>query len=85
VPEREALLEAGALRLRPIMMTTLCTFAGLFPLSLGIGAGAEMQQPLAIAVIGGLLLSTVVTLLLLPPALEVSGALRAGHAGQPGR
>ena len=81
LPEREALLEAGALRLRPILMTTLCTFAGLFPLSLGLGAGAEMQQPLAIAVIGGLLLSTVVTLLLLPPALEVTGALRTWHSG----
>jgi multidrug efflux pump subunit AcrB len=70
-----ALQEAGALRLRPILMTTLCTLAGLFPLALGIGAGAEMQQPLAIAVIGGLTLSTAVTLLLLPPALRAARAL----------
>ena len=79
LPEREALLEAGALRLRPILMTTLCTLAGLLPLAFGFGAGAEMQQPLAIAVIGGLTLSTAVTLLLLPRVLEVSGALRAGR------
>src|ERR1700693_2741760 len=49
-----ALLEAAEIRLRPILMTTLATAAGLFPLALGIGAGAKIQQPLAIAVIGGL-------------------------------
>ena len=50
-------------------MTTLCTLAGLVPLALGLGAGAELQRPLAIAVIGGLTLSTGITLLLLPVAL----------------
>lgn len=74
---REALLRAGRLRLRPILMTTLCTLAGLFPLALGLGAGAELQRPLAIAVLGGLTLSTLVTLLLLPVGLEVGGALKA--------
>jgi CzcA family heavy metal efflux pump len=74
-----ALEEAGSLRLRPILMTTLCTLAGLFPLALGIGSGAELQQPLAIAVIGGLTLSTGVTLILLPPALRAARAL--DHAG----
>lgn len=49
-----ALLEAAEIRLRPILMTTLATAAGLFPLALGIGAGAKVQQPLALAVIGGL-------------------------------
>jgi len=49
-----ALLQAAEVRLRPILMTTLATAAGLFPLALGIGAGAKVQQPLAIAVIGGL-------------------------------
>src|SRR5258708_9627351 len=48
-----ALLDAATVRLRPIMMTTLATAAGLFPLALGYGAGAKGQQPLAIAVIGG--------------------------------
>ena len=75
---REALARAGRIRLRPILMTTLCTLAGLLPLALGWGAGAELQKPLAIAVIGGLTVSTLVTLLLLPAALEVTGALVEG-------
>jgi len=54
VEPREALIEAAKIRLRPILMTTLATAAGLFPLALGLGAGAKMQQPLALAVIGGL-------------------------------
>lgn len=72
---RDALIEAGTIRLRPIFMTTLCTLAGLFPLALGLGAGSELQRPLAIAVIGGLTLSTVVTLVLLPAGLYAVGAL----------
>jgi Cu/Ag efflux pump CusA len=48
-------------------MTTLATLAGLFPLALGIGSGAELQRPLAVAVIGGLLTATLATLGLLPP------------------
>jgi CzcA family heavy metal efflux pump len=72
----DALAEAGRIRLRPILMTTVCTLAGLLPLALGLGAGAELQQPLAIAVIGGLTLSTLVTLLLLPAGLAAAGALR---------
>ncbi len=71
-----ALLAAGRLRLRPILMTTLCTLTGLVPLAFGFGAGAELQRPLAIAVIGGLCVSTLTTLLLLPPALLAAGALR---------
>jgi multidrug efflux pump subunit AcrB len=51
---RAALFDAATVRLRPIMMTTLATAAGLLPLALGYGAGAKVQQPLAIAVIGGL-------------------------------
>ena len=64
----DAVRAAAATRLRPIMMTTLCTLFGLLPLALGIGAGAELQRPLALAVIGGLALSTLVTLYLLPAA-----------------
>jgi len=63
---RDALLQAGARRLRPILMTTLCTLAGLTPLALGLGAGAELQRPLALAVIGGLTLSTLLVLYVLP-------------------
>ncbi len=62
----EALIEAGRVRLRPILMTTLCTILGLLPLALGLGAGAELQKPLAIAVIGGLSLSTIFTLIFVP-------------------
>jgi multidrug efflux pump subunit AcrB len=64
-----ALVEAGGVRLRPILMTTLCTLFGLLPLSLGLGAGSEMQRPLALAVIGGLTLSTPITLYVVPTLL----------------
>jgi CzcA family heavy metal efflux pump len=62
----DALVQAGRIRLRPILMTTLCTLFGLLPLALGIGSGAELQKPLAIAVIGGLTISTLVTLVAIP-------------------
>ena len=62
----EAIVHAGEVRLRPILMTTLTAILGLVPLALGIGAGAEMQKPLAIAVIGGLAFSTLFTLLFAP-------------------
>jgi CzcA family heavy metal efflux pump len=64
-----ALTEAGRIRLRPILMTTLCTLFGLLPLALGLGAGSEMQKPLALAVIGGLALSTPITLYVVPTLL----------------
>ena len=63
-----AVAEAGRLRLRPILMTTLTTVLGLVPLALGIGAGAEIQAALARVVIGGLLASTLITLVLIPAA-----------------
>ncbi len=69
VPLDRALVEAGGVRLRPILMTTLCTLFGLLPLSLGLGAGSEMQRPLALAVIGGLALSTPITLFVVPTLL----------------
>ena len=75
--DRAALVDAGRVRLRPILMTTLCTLAGLAPLALGFGAGAELQRPLALAVVGGLTVSTGVTLLLLPVLLDALGALRS--------
>lgn len=62
----EAVVEAGRLRLRPILMTTLTTVLGLFPLALGLGAGAEIQASLARVVIGGLTASMLVTLVLIP-------------------
>jgi CzcA family heavy metal efflux pump len=90
-PLEPALLEAGRVRLRPILMTTLCTLFGLLPLALGIGAGSEMQRPLALAVIGGLALSTPITLFLVPTflvavrgrdySLAPTGAARPSTAG----
>ena len=70
---REAILEASRVRLRPILMTTVTTALGLFPMSLGLGKGAELQQPMAISVIGGLLLATFLTLILIPMAYELAG------------
>ncbi len=67
----EAIARAGERRIRPILMTTAATIAGLLPLALGLGAGAELQRPLAIATIGGLTLSTIVSLFIMP-ALAVS-------------
>jgi CzcA family heavy metal efflux pump len=64
-----AIREAARIRLRPILMTTLCTLFGLFPLALGLGAGSELQRPLALAVIGGLALSTPITLFVVPTFL----------------
>jgi HAE1 family hydrophobic/amphiphilic exporter-1 len=64
----QAIVEAGRLRLRPILMTTLTTILGLFPLALGFGAGAEIQASLARVVIGGLTASTLITLVLIPVA-----------------
>jgi len=69
VPLEVAIREAGRVRLRPILMTTLCTLFGLLPLALGIGAGSELQRPLALAVIGGLILSTPITLFAVPTLL----------------
>ncbi len=69
LPLEAAIREAARIRLRPILMTTLCTLFGLLPLALGLGAGSEMQRPLALAVIGGLALSTPITLYLVPTLL----------------
>ena len=66
VPAEDSMLQAGERRLRPIMMTALATVAGMIPLSLGVGAGSQMLQPLAIAVIGGILASMILSLIVTP-------------------
>jgi multidrug efflux pump subunit AcrB len=62
----EAILQAGRRRLRPIVMTALATVAGMLPLAFAIGAGSQMLQPLAIAVIGGVLVSMALSLIITP-------------------
>jgi HAE1 family hydrophobic/amphiphilic exporter-1 len=66
IEKTEAIMEAGRERLRPILMTTLTTALGLLPMAIGIGEGSEMRTPMAITVIGGLLVSTLLTLLVIP-------------------
>ncbi len=66
VPALEAMLESGRLRLRPILMTALSTIIGILPIALGFGAGAESRRPLGVAVVGGMLSSTFLTLYLVP-------------------
>ena len=68
---RAAIELAGRHRLRPILMTSLCTGLGLVPMAIGIGEGGELQAPLARVVIGGLLTSTMVTLVLVPAVYTV--------------
>jgi HAE1 family hydrophobic/amphiphilic exporter-1 len=66
VAKHEAILEAGRLRLRPIIITKLTTILGLLPMALGLGEGAEIRQPMAITVIGGVAIASFFTLLVIP-------------------
>lgn len=83
----EALLEACRMRARPIIMTSVAMIAGMAPLALGIGADASFRQPMAIAVIGGLLTSTLLSLLVVPVIFEMVDGLeqRARRFGRPSR
>ena len=71
VPKREALVEGARSRLRPIIMTTLCTLFGFLPLAVAMGEGAEVRAPMAITVIGGLLVSTLLTLVVIPVVYDL--------------
>ena len=75
---RDALIEAGRIRLRPIMMTTLALVAGMIPVALGIGEGADFRAPLGRAVIGGVIASTVLTLVVIPTVYEIMVEWREG-------
>jgi len=84
VERTRAIVQAGSLRLRPILMTTLTTALGLFPMALGLGEGAEIRMPMAITVIGGLLVSMALTLIVVPVVytlLDRSGAAVSEPAG----
>jgi HAE1 family hydrophobic/amphiphilic exporter-1 len=69
--KREAIKQAGQVRLRPILMTTVTTVLGLLPMALGFGEGAELRTPMAITVIGGLLTGTLLTLVVIPTVYDV--------------
>ena len=69
--KREAIKQAGQVRLRPILMTTITTVLGLLPMALGFGEGAELRTPMAITVIGGLLIGTILTLVVIPTVYDV--------------
>jgi HAE1 family hydrophobic/amphiphilic exporter-1 len=89
---REALIEAGRVRLRPILMTTFALIAGMVPVAIGAGEGADFRAPLGRAVIGGVITSTVLTLLVIPTFYEILtesrdwllGKFRPGGAPRPG-
>jgi HAE1 family hydrophobic/amphiphilic exporter-1 len=80
MPLREALIEAGAIRLRPILMTTFALIAGMIPVAMGHGEGAQFRAPLGIAVIGGVITSTLLTLLVIPTFYEILDEWRASFA-----
>jgi len=71
VPKREALAQGAESRLRPIVMTTLCTLIGFAPLAIGVGEGAEVRAPMALTVIGGLAVSTLLTLIVIPVVYDL--------------
>jgi CzcA family heavy metal efflux pump len=79
IPPEESMLRAGERRLRPIMMTALATVAGMIPLALAFGAGSQMLQPLAVAVIGGVLASMVLSLVVTPAVHYYLGGRVRGH------
>ena len=86
IPLVEAVMQAGRNRLRPILMTTITTVLGLFPMSLGIGEGGELQAPLARVIIGGLVTSTLITLVFIPVVyviLEERAERARVHAAMP--
>ena len=73
---RDALIRAGRIRLRPIMMTTLALIAGMIPVAIGAGEGADFRAPLGRAVIGGVITSTLLTLLVIPTVYEILDGFR---------
>ena len=82
VPRREALRQAGLRRLRPILMTTGTTVLGLLPMALGLGEGGELRAPLAVTVIGGLTVATLLTLVVIPVAYDLVEGRRDRATGE---
>jgi multidrug efflux pump len=82
IPRHEAVLKACPIRLRPILMTSLATIAGAIPPALAIGPGAELQRPMALAVVGGMAVSTLLTLFVVPAAYSLLDDLVAWNAAR---
>jgi HAE1 family hydrophobic/amphiphilic exporter-1 len=82
---RVAILEAGRVRLRPIVMTTVTTVLGLLPMALGIGRGSDLRAPLAITVIGGLIVATALTLIVVPVVYQSVEGVRLWLTAAPER
>jgi len=78
----DAMLESGRIRLRPILMPSVSTIMGAFPIMLGLGAGSISRRPLGYAIVGGILFSTVLTLYLVPVAYVVLDGLRLRLRGR---
>jgi len=78
--KRDAIKQGGQVRLRPILMTTITTVLGLLPMALGFGEGAELRTPMAVTVIGGLLVGTLLTLVVIPTVYDVVVRERAVQA-----
>jgi HAE1 family hydrophobic/amphiphilic exporter-1 len=78
---RAAIIEAGRVRLRPIMMTTMALIAGMIPVALGTGEGADFRSPLGRAIIGGTITSTLLTLLVIPTMYEILDDIRRKVVG----
>ena len=77
MPLREAIIEAGHTRLRPIIMTTMALIAGMLPIAIGAGEGGDFRAPLGRAVIGGVITSTLLTLLVIPTVYEILADTRS--------
>jgi len=71
MPLADAIVEAGQQRIRPILMTTITTILALLPLTVGFGEGASLRSPMAIAVVGGLVTSTLMSLMVIPCVYDV--------------
>jgi HAE1 family hydrophobic/amphiphilic exporter-1 len=82
VARLEAIVEAGRTRLRPILITTVSTVLGLLPMAIGLGEGAEIRRPMAITVIGGIVVATFLTLIVIPVLYSVLDRKQYNHAPQ---
>jgi multidrug efflux pump subunit AcrB len=73
---KEAMLEAGAKRLRPILMTSMATIMGILPIAIGFGDAAESRRPLGVVAVGGMISSTLLTLLVIPVVYTIFAGIR---------